>query len=149
MLVHIFSPRALSTLYTQLRSRLVSPLDNSQELNEEEPPESPTKPLFRRLKDTVSAWMHLLPNTLDLGALESISSLHLAIFYLTGRYFQWSNRLTKIRYVCVFSAMRVCGQGDVVRWLITWTYVILSYPPSYDLSKDKVVLEQSPHLMRF
>ncbi|EGG08873.1 uncharacterized protein MELLADRAFT_84453 [Melampsora larici-populina 98AG31] len=100
ILTNIYSTKLLSAFYARIRSRLTS-VDGQESdlledttLSEREPQSS-----YDRLKRFLLPWTSWLPNTLDLRTYHTISSLHLAIFYLTGRYFHLSNRLTGIRYV--------------------------------------------------
>ncbi|KAG0143448.1 hypothetical protein CROQUDRAFT_661254 [Cronartium quercuum f. sp. fusiforme G11] len=99
--IHVYSPKILNTLYAQIRGRFL-PLEQvpTQEVDFSSN-DNRNRWRFGRLKKTVSTWLSLLPNTLNLTTFHTIGSLHLAIFYLTGRYFHWSNRLTRIRYLSI------------------------------------------------
>lgn len=128
ILTNIYSPKLLSALYARVRSRLTlvddqeSNLIEDINLNERQPQSS-----FDRLKSALSPWTLWLPNTLDLRTYQTISSLHLAIFYLTGRYFHLSNRLTGIKYIS--TQIRRDQNGNRVQ------------PPSYEFLGLLIVIQ--------
>ncbi|MBW0544532.1 hypothetical protein O181_084247 [Austropuccinia psidii MF-1] len=120
--LQVFSFRILKNLYDYLRQKLPS-LTESHDLNNENYnqnlPQAPTT--FQHLKMKFLTLLNYLPLTLNRTALNSLSLLHLTVFYLMGKYFSWSKRFLGIRYVSTrLRPLRPDGNGRVV-------------PPSYEI----------------
>lgn len=102
ILVEVFSPRLCARLYARVRQYIaaVNERDSSsgdQDLSSPSShPESRLKSIKERLLCSLVAH---LPSSLDRSTLDSFNTLHLAIFYLTGRYFTWSKRFSGITYL--------------------------------------------------
>ncbi|PLW07020.1 hypothetical protein PCANC_25540 [Puccinia coronata f. sp. avenae] len=123
ILIEVFSARIFIQLYAQIRQYVArlndrySFDDQAHHQSELSQPESRIKLLQRKLY----SWMSHLPTTLDRSTLDSCNALHLSIFYLTGRYFQWSKRFSGITYLSNrLRPLRPDGLGRVS-------------PPSYEV----------------
>ncbi|KAH9824065.1 Pex12 amino terminal region-domain-containing protein [Melampsora americana] len=125
ILTNIYAPKLMSALYARIRSRLTSVDDRESDIIEDSNLSGQSS--YDRAKMFLLDWTSWLPNTLDLRTYHTISSLHLAIFYLTGRYFHLSNRLTGIRYIS--TQIRRDQNGNRVQ------------PPSYEFLGLLIVIQ--------
>lgn len=112
--LHILAPYLLSRLYSRLRRQLIqrhadnvaaatdaANLDDLFTASKPLPP-APPKQLLDRVRDWLARHAEEGPSLEDFTA-DYLRSVHLAVFYLWGRYYNISKRLTRIRFVSPFS----------------------------------------------
>lgn len=108
LMLHILCPYVLARLYSTGRRTLLARHESLQqaqiqtasldELFATAPPPPPPKTLLQRLTDRVASMAPDLP-TFETLTEDYLRSVHLAVFYLFGRYYHLSKRGAGIRFV--------------------------------------------------
>ncbi|BGP13345.1 hypothetical protein JCM10213_001468 [Rhodosporidiobolus nylandii] len=105
LLLHVLFPYLLARSYANVRRFLISRPDASRTADAEldslfpsSPPPSPKEGYLQRLLDRLGAVAQDLPSFETLTE-DYLRSVHLALFYLSGRYYSLSKRLAGIRFI--------------------------------------------------
>jgi len=123
ILVEVFSPRLCARLYARVRQHIAAVNERHASSGDQDissPPSHPESRLTSIKKRLLCLLVTHLPNSLDRSTLDSFNTLHLAIFYLTGRYFTWSKRFSGITYVGSIHTHARQGSCAYVVFLVDW-----------------------------
>jgi hypothetical protein len=106
--LHIVVPYILASLYSSARRALISRNEAALQLRAQEasidllfstaPPPPPPQTIWTRIMDGSARLAVELPSFETLTE-DYLRSVHLAIFYLSGRYYSLSKRASGIRFV--------------------------------------------------
>ncbi|KAI5476664.1 Haloacid dehalogenase-like hydrolase domain containing protein [Pseudohyphozyma bogoriensis] len=103
--LHILAPYILSRAYANLRRSLIARHEAAEQrraatdaLFASNPPPPPPKPLHKKWLDWIASAAEDFP-TFEALTGDYLRSVHLAIFYLWGRYYSLSKRATGIRFI--------------------------------------------------
>ncbi|KAI8444156.1 Pex12 amino terminal region-domain-containing protein [Phakopsora pachyrhizi] len=120
--LQVFSKRILTKLYRSAYRKILPLISITTSTSPSNQARSSAKlKLLSKIKSLLLYVVTLLPTSLDTTILNNLNVIHLALFYLTGRYFKWSKRFTGIRYVS--NRLRPLSEDGKSR----------TNPPSYEI----------------
>ncbi|GAA6000645.1 hypothetical protein JCM10207_004591 [Rhodosporidiobolus poonsookiae] len=118
VLLHTLFPYLLARAYARARRALITRQEASQTAHAEfdslfasSPPPPPPKTVFQRVLDKLASIAQDLPSYETLTE-DYLRSVHLAVFYLFGRYYNLSKRATGIRFISMQGRRATAASGS-------------------------------------